>query len=225
MRIFTDWLSQFRTHICDFDYYVDFAKVYKNIDCIKVELNILNSLIGSKTIEKDFRHLVSKYPQITQCIPLLLAIRGHEVQVLHCGQNHEFSFRQCIDVDKICLFMRQSGLFDLISNRIIASLVDYATGIEVGLDSNCRKNRGGKLMEKIVEQHIFVAGFKDYHKEMTIASIEQKYKLDLSTLSNKGKSVKRFDFVIKTQNCIYAIETNFYASGVQNSMRLLEVIK
>ena len=32
-------------------------------------------------------------------------------------------------------------------------------------------------------------------------------------LSNQGKAAKRFDYVIKTDKMIYAIETNFYASG------------
>ena len=32
-------------------------------------------------------------------------------------------------------------------------------------------------------------------------------------LSNQGKAAKRFDFVIKTDEMIYAIETNFYGGG------------
>ena len=47
--------------------------------------------------------------------------------------------------------MRKTGIFDLISKHIINNLVDYATGVEVGLDSNGRKNRGGHLMEDLVE--------------------------------------------------------------------------
>lgn len=35
----------------------------------------------------------------------------------------------------------------------------------------------------------------------------------MSFISNKNTSTKRFDFVVKTDNCIYGIETNFYASG------------
>lgn len=37
--------------------------------------------------------------------------------------------------------------------------------------------------------------------------------IDLSAISNHGKTEKRFDFVIKTKNMIYGIETNFYSSG------------
>lgn len=112
--------------------------------------------------------------------------------------------------------MKKTGLFDLISNHIINNLVDYATGVETGLDSNGRKNRGGHLMENLVERFIQKAGFvKDinYFKEMYIHQITDKWGIDLSGISNNGKMEKRFDFVIKTQNMIYGIETNFYSGG------------
>ena len=114
------------------------------------------------------------------------------------------------------MFMRKTGLFDLISNRIVGNLVDYATGVETGLDSNGRKNRGGHLMEDLVEIYIQKAGFiknETYFKEIYIHQITDKWGIDLSAISNKGKMEKRFDFVIKTDNMIYGIETNFYASG------------
>lgn len=57
-RDFNMWLSGFRDSIADYGYYVDFKKVYGNIEKIKIELNILNSLIGSKNIESDFENLI-----------------------------------------------------------------------------------------------------------------------------------------------------------------------
>ncbi len=107
-------------------------------------------------------------------------------------------------------------LFDLLENHIVSNLVDYATGIETGLDSNGRKNRGGHLMENLVEDYIQKTGFikgKNYFKEMYIYEIEDKWDVNLSAISNQGKMKKRFDFVIKTDNQIYVIETNFYSSG------------
>ena len=47
MRNFEQWLNGFRDTIADYKYYTDFNKVYKNVDAIKIELNILNSMIGS----------------------------------------------------------------------------------------------------------------------------------------------------------------------------------
>ena len=112
--------------------------------------------------------------------------------------------------------MRKTGLFDLIKHHIINNLVDYATGVETGLDSNGRKNRGGHLMENLVENYIQKAGFikdKTYFKEMYIHLISDMWGIDLSLISNNGKMEKRFDYVIKTEDTIYAIETNFYRSG------------
>ena len=60
-RNFKEWLSTFRLCISDYCYYVDFDKVHNNVDSIKVELNILNSLIGSKDIEQDFENVITKY--------------------------------------------------------------------------------------------------------------------------------------------------------------------
>ena len=78
-RDFHTWLSKFRYSIADFGYYIDFNKVYKNVDLIKIELNILNSLIGSKNIESDFEKLIAKYPETLKCIPILLAVREYEI--------------------------------------------------------------------------------------------------------------------------------------------------
>ena len=48
MGDFTLWLSSFRQSIADYQYYTDFDKVYKNINSIKVELNILKmELVGT----------------------------------------------------------------------------------------------------------------------------------------------------------------------------------
>ena len=81
-RDFKIWLSEFRNSIADYGYYVDFRKIYRNIDNIKIELNILNSLIGSKNIESDFEVLIKKYPEVLKCIPLLLAVRANEIYAI-----------------------------------------------------------------------------------------------------------------------------------------------
>ena len=81
-RNFNDWIKQFRSSICDYGYYVDFEKVYVNVDSIKIELNILNSLIGSHNIEEDFSSLVAKYPEVLKCIPILLAVRSREIYAI-----------------------------------------------------------------------------------------------------------------------------------------------
>lgn len=216
-RNFNNWLSKFRSSIANYSYYVDFEKVYRNVDGIKVELNILNSLIGSKDIENEFEKIVTKYPETLKCIPLLLAVREQEIYAMDGDGEFTYNFKEAnYTVEQYKIFMQKTGLFDLLENHIISNLLDYATGVETGLDSNGRKNRGGHLMEDLVESFIVKAGFikgKSYFKEMYIHEITDKWGIDLSAISNQGKAEKRFDFVIKTDSMIYGIETNFYASS------------
>ena len=216
-RNFNDWISKFKTSISDYTYYVDFEKIYKNVDKVKVELNILNSLIGSKNIEEEFQNILIKYPETLECIPLLLAVRSREIFVK--DEINEYLFKcdnMVYSIKDYIKFMRESGLFDLLQNHIINNLYDYVLGIEVGLDSNGRKNRGGHLMENLVESYIIKAGYEkdvNYFKEMYLKDIEKKWNLDLSEMSGYNTSTKRFDFVIKTDKQVYVIETNFYSSG------------
>lgn len=217
MRDFEKWLSAFCPSIADYKYYVDFEKVFANVDAVKIPLNILNSLIGSKNIEDDFRALLKRYPETLKCIPILIAKREMEIYALEeDGTLLKYNFqKQNYSIEQFVVFMKETGLFDLLQHHIINNLVDYVTGVEVGLDSNGRKNRGGDLMENLVEKHIKAAGYvkgQTYFKEMTIKQVQKKWGLDLSGISNNGKTVKRFDFVIEGQNEIICIETNFYTS-------------
>lgn len=217
MRNFNEWLSKFRSSIANYGYYIDFDKVYRNVNDIKVELNILNSLIGSTDIENDFKNIITKYPETLKCIPILLAVRANEIYAIDGDGEFSYNFKKAnYSPEQYAAFMRKTGLFELLEKHIIHTLVDYVTGVETGLDSNGRKNRGGHLMEDLVESYIVKAGFeknKTYFKEMYIHEITEKWGIDLSAISNSGKMEKRFDFVIKTDKCIYGIETNFYASG------------
>lgn len=221
-RDFEAWLNSFRESIATYDYYVNYEKVYKNVDAIKIELNILNSLIGSKCIEQDFLNVIEKYPEVLKCIPILLAVREQEIFCRDENGGYYYTFsihrnkKDALSAEQYAYFMQKTGLFDLLSKRIISNLLDYVTGVETGLDSNGRKNRGGHLMENLVEKYIKKAGFElnvTYFKEMYIHEITQKWGLDLSAISNQGKTEKRFDYVVYTDNSVYGIETNFYASS------------
>lgn len=216
-RNFNDWFSTFKESIATYSYYVDFRKVFSNVESIKIELNILNSLINSKNIKTDFEEIIKKYPETLKCIPILIAVRNSEIPVMNETQFLNFDFlHPVLSVKEYMGFMECSGLFDLLQNHLVGNLVDYVTGIETGLDSNGRKNRGGHLMEDLVESYIKKSGFQkdiNYFKEMYISEIAKKWQVDLSAVSNKGKVEKRFDFVVKTNKQIYVIETNFYGSG------------
>lgn len=215
-RDFDEWLAGFRETIADYKYYVDFGKVYNNVESIRIELNILNSLIGIKDIEAEFEKIVTKYPEVLKCIPILLAKRESEIKAMDADGEFCYNFRKLsYPLEQYKVFMRKTGLFDLMENHIIHNLIDYVTGVETGLDSNGRKNRGGHLMEDLVESYLVKAGLvkgETYFKEMYIHEIEDKWKVDLSSISNNGQAEKRFDFVVKGADKIYGVETNFYSS-------------
>lgn len=189
-RDFNTWFKTFTDTISTYDYYVDFKKVFASVDKLKVELNILNSLIASKNIKNDFKDILQKYPDTIKCIPILLAVREKEITAMDEKGKVVYNFKQCNNkIEQYAYFMEKTGLFDLLKNHIINNLYDYVTGVETGLDSNGRKNRGGHLMENLVESYIIKAGFKknnDYYKEMYISDVESKWGIDLSLISNKG---------------------------------------
>lgn len=217
-RNFDDWLNNFIDTVADWTYYTDFPKVYKNVNDIKVELNLLNSLINSNNIEQDFKNLVNKYPEVLKAVPILLAKRGNEIRVVDKGENKNFNFEsRNYTIDEYINFMEKTGLFKLLSNHVISDLLDYVKGVEVGLDSNTRKNRTGIAMENIVESFIQEAGFTkdiDYFKEMKTSEIKERFGIDLKFSSQiESRAEKRFDFVLKVKDSIYALEVNFYSSG------------
>lgn len=213
-RSFKELITNLKKTIVDYSYYVDFKKILKNIENYKIELNILNSLIGSKKIEKDFLNIIKKYPKTLKVLPLLLAVRKLEVPIFD-KKITVFNFKtKNMSDDDYLKFMKKCGIFNLINSNKIKCLFDYVLGIEVGLDSNARKNRTGKIMEKTVENFIKKTKHIEYYSEMTQENILKKYDVNLNKLSTKQKIMKKkFDFVVKTTNHLYLFEVNFYNSG------------
>lgn len=224
-RNFEKWFATFRENIVDYKFYVDFPKVYQNLDPVRVGLNILNALIGIDNIEDAFEKLLQEYPVILKCIPILLAkrLKSRTETLFVVGSDdkeYRFSFdKRNYEVSDYTTFMRETGLFDLIQNKRITNLVDYVTGVETGLDSHARKNRIGEIMRRKVEPFILQAGFKmgeTCFKEMKTECIQCLWGL------NFGGKRKKFDYVVKTQAKIYGIEINFYSA---NGSKPTEIIR
>jgi len=115
---------------------------------------------------------------------------------------------------KLLNFFKNSGLKGIFIDKKIKNLVDYCYGVEVGLDTNARKNRTGILMEKIVEKYlsIFVQKFDfSYIKQATSLKIQQKWKYSIEV----DKYSKVFDFAIFNDNNhkLFLIEVNYYSGG------------
>ena len=219
MRNFDEWLDTFIDNINDWGYYINFDNAYANTEPLKREIALLNTLRHSPNIENEFKDLVIGYPAVLKAIPLLLAVRNDIISITDKDRRLDFNFKRMnYDLDTYCEFMRKTGLFDLLANHVIDNLFDMSTGINIGLDSNGRKNRGGHLMENLVEFYLKENGFKKdetYFKEMYLEEVESKWGYDLSAISAEGTSTKRFDFVIKPEGSteIYICECNCYSSG------------
>lgn len=223
-EVFKHFISTLRPSIKTWNYFINWKKVENNINSIKIELNILNSLIGSKNFEEDFKRLVRKYPEVIQCFPYLLAVRDNKLQILEDYKSKKlnylnFDFMKIEvnenDVEKYFEFVCFSGLKELFYNKKVKNFEDYVLGVEVGLDSNGRKNRGGTLMEDIVE--VFIKDLCDknsnleYLSQATPKRIFDKwnYKVDYNL------SARSFDFAIfnKSNHKLFLFETNFYNGG------------
>ncbi|WLP85321.1 type II restriction endonuclease [Mycoplasma seminis] len=230
IRNFEEWISRFRESIADYKYYVDFDTVYQNVHKAKIELQLLNQLIGADNVKEKFEQLCLDSPEVIDAIPLLLAKRENEIWCMDENGQYNYSFNSKLllktlsnvefkqYVKQLSYFMEQTGLFTLIKKHLINNLFDYAIGVEVGLNANARKNRGGALMEGIVESYLIKAGYirnNTYFKEIYLSDLEKLTGLNLSSISNQGKTKKRFDFAIidSRNNQVYAIECNFYASS------------
>lgn len=201
------------------NYFVNWEKVHKNIKPIEKELNLLNVLIGKDDIEKEVYDLIKEYPQVIKAFPFLIAFRSTSVSILIDETNfiykdYDFKHRLMSDEDckDLAIFFMQSGLGDLMKDKKVKNLVDYVTGVEVGLDSNGRKNRGGTLMENIVEKFVKQAcdelGY-DYMSQANAKKIKEHWNIDIKV----DKSSRNLDFAINKNGKLYFIECNFYGGG------------
>lgn len=213
--VFTCLINNLKETIKTWDYFVNWDKVIKNYRDVEVSLNLLNTLIGKDDIEISARELLKEYPKVIGVIPALLAYRERKVKLLSDVSKFsitEYDFAKAIDIDKAVIFLKKTGFLQLLSDRKIKSIPDYFIGVEVGLDSNGRKNRSGTSMEDIAEffiKDICQRNGFEYIAQATADKIKKKWNKDITVT----KSSKRIDFAVNTPNKLYLIETNFYGGG------------
>jgi type II restriction enzyme len=185
------------------DFFVDFDKVSQNVNKISIQLNQLNYLIGKENIEQAIRELYRENPSCFTVLNILIAVRDNREVI---APNGEIVFLNTyfLDDNKIIEFVNKTGISKILKNKDIKNLVDYVFGIEVGLDTNARKNRGGKNMEKLIAS-IFKKNKIPFKAEIKSDTFPE--------LLSLGVDIKRFDFVIKTKCKTYLIEVNYYNGG------------
>lgn len=202
---FQTFLDQLTVTNATLDYFVDYEKIQGYVDKISLKLNQLNYLIGKEDLRASVEKLYAENPSTFNVLEILIAVReGDKKQVL--SPSGEFISLESYysSPEKVYLFLKETGLEDVFHNKKITNLVDYVFGVEVGLDTNARKNRGGKQMEKTVA-NIFTNN--------QIPFLQEVKNTTFANLISLGEDIKRFDFVIKTTEKTYLIETNFYNGG------------
>ena len=201
---FKTFLSQLSETNATLDYFVDFEKVKGNVRKIALKLNQLNYLIGKDNLEEAINDLYDENPKVFEVLDILIAVRNKNAKTLDNTGKITLLESYFTSPKGILEYICETGLAEVFKNKEISNLVDYVFGIEVGLDTNARKNRGGDNMSKAVSL-LFDREEIYYKKEVNSTLF-----LDIESL---GVDVKRFDFVIKTKKKTYLIETNFYNTG------------
>jgi len=202
---FNQFLLQFSETNATLDYFTDFKKIIINVNKISIKLNQLNYLIGKENLNEAVNELYQENPKAFEVLDILIAIRKNK-KAKTFNKNGEIVLLDNYfkTPESILDYIEETGLAEVFRNKNVTNLVDYVFGIEVGLDTNARKNRGGVNMSKAVSLIFDNAGV--YYKKEVNNTIFPEIK-------SLGADVKRFDFVIKTKIKTYLIETNYYNSG------------
>lgn len=202
---FKIFLSQLSETNATLDYFTDFDKIRNNVNKISMKLNQLNYLIGKENLEEAIHELYAENEKAFEVLDILIAIRKNKNTKTFNNKGEIVVMNSYFSSPKLVYeYITETGLADVFRNKDISNLIDYVFGIEVGLDTNARKNRGGDNMSKAVALIFDEAGIF-YKKEVNNTIFPEIISL--------GADVKRFDFVIKTQKKTYLIETNFYNTG------------
>ncbi len=215
---FNHLVDTFRDSIKTWNYLVNWDKVFSHSAKFEIILNKLNYLLGKKDLRNEFARLYKDSPEIIKALPVLLAVREKKLEIYDISSKEStfFNFENETEnsVEDYCDFLEKTGLSRLFQEDGVKNLVDYVFGVEVGLDSNGRKNRGGQLMEEVVET--YVANFCEsrglkYLPQANAKRIYQEWGFEVKV----DKSSRSFDVAVfnPKNNRIKLIEANFYNGG------------
>ena len=197
-----------------YEYFVDWGKVKSAVNKYLDELSLLNSLTkmdSTKRVERMYS-LLLRYPQIVEVIPLLIAERVKNGKIDIFDPEIEkfliFEFKQSkvneSTVQQIIDFCIKTGIMDLFQE--VKDIHDYLLGVEVGIDTNARKNRSGDIFERMCQQKIRKLIGSKY------SPLNNDPQFSLYPIVTKGKSKgKTHDVVIyKNGRPVLIVECNFY---------------
>lgn len=216
--IFNHLIGSLRPGISDWEYFVNWDKAFNNTRAVESTLNIMNYLLGKDDFDTEFRYLANKYPEIISMIPILIVRNGGKTssyQVVTVSDSNiaeetfDFNSKKYSDddINRAIYFIRNSGLIRIFANDGVKNLVDYVLGVEAGLSSNGRKNRGGTAMENVCNALLKNMNV-DYISQASARDIKDKFGFEINDAEGR-----RFDFAIKSNNKLFVIEVNCYSSG------------
>lgn len=198
-------------------------------DRYTVELHSLDALIGRKNdFDTIFKSLLQRVPSVVKTFPFLFALSKAEresvtkrdcpLQVvgteIDSNDLRLYNFKAVERLTETQIlryldFFEQMGLKNLFQNILEKSTIDYVVGVLVGLDSNGRKNRGGKAFELVCEPII-----REICGQYEIEVITQK---QFETLQKRGLKInedianRKADFILLKDNKCMNVEVNFYS--------------
>lgn len=225
VRLFFDTLVETnRTHA----FFVDWKKVKANVDKLRVEIALQGSLVGSKNLPQDMKRLLTKYPETMKAIPILIAVREKQLRILEDVEatrrytDYHFGKRKpsTADIDRIVKFCERTGISSLLSS--IQTLHDYVLGVEVGADTNARKNRSGTAMQDLI--YPLLNRLAENSKGLKVVT-EKNFKYLQQHFDMKvppGLLERKFDAVVISQDNRFNIETNFYAGGGSKPQEIVD---
>ncbi len=221
-EVFSYLLGSLIDSITYWDYFVNWNKATHNVHQWELDLNALNILVGKQDVEQVFGLLLRERPSVLALVPVLLACREKQFNILvdfssGTFRHEQFDFRpkdrlSDSEIAKAVQFAASSGLLDIFKTKNIRSVPDYVLGVQVGLDSNARKNRHGQTMESLVEKLVQPMCQRlgiEYLRQANADRIE----CVLGIRPTSDKTDRRYDFALARNRVLYLIETNYYGGG------------
>ncbi len=145
----------------DHKFFVDWVKVKGSVAEQRQALATLSGILPRPDRKQALKDVIQRDPSVIPVIPLLVAWRLNDDhgRVLSDDEReglkaieYDFSKRTTIsatEAAKIADFCEATGLLGAFEG--LTDLLPYYIGVEVGMDTNARKNRSGKFMEDRIE--------------------------------------------------------------------------
>ena len=222
-----DTIERFHETIIDtnrsYNFFVNWEKVEQHVDKYKIELSILDSLIGSRNFNKDLENILKKYPEVLPVIPILIAVRDARLKVIRDFSDadtdimeYNFTERKLseLEIRVLIEFFEKTGLKNFFENLSTKSIRDYVTGVEVGMDTHARKNRSGDSMELVIKPFIERINLK--HDDRYIILFQKNFNYLQKNFGIKVSASirnRKADFILinADKDRVVNIEVNFYS--------------